>query len=156
MANGGQRDGMGLRPDVVRQRLAKLEEVVSHLLELETGDASRLSEDFRLAWAVERGLHLGSETIFDLGNHILTAHFGIAPRDYEEIAVRLAEVGVIDAALRDRLKGLGGFRNLLVHEYMRLDPDRIAEHLRRDPADFTEVAQQIRTWLDQYDEGTSG
>lgn len=55
---------------------------------------------------------------------------------------------MIDAALRMRMKGLGGFRNLLVHEYLRIDPDRIADHLRKAPAEFTELARQIRVWLD--------
>jgi uncharacterized protein YutE (UPF0331/DUF86 family) len=34
---------------------------------------------------------------------------------------------------RERLKGLGGFRNILVHDYLRLDPDLVATKLTRAP-----------------------
>ena len=79
------------------------------------------------AWVAERGLQLGAEAIFAIGNHVLSAHFGVSPKDYEDIIVQLAACGVIDDAVRQRLKGLGGFRNILVHGYLRIDPDRVAE-----------------------------
>ena len=62
---------MVLRPDAVRERLVKLEEVISRLKEIEP---RALREDFRHAWAAERGLQLAAEIIFDVGNHILSAH----------------------------------------------------------------------------------
>lgn len=147
---------MVLRIDVVRQRLAKLEEVITHLIELGAMDRASLRLDFRTAWAVERGLHVAAETVFDMGNHILSAHFGVVSKDYEDIVARLEEVGVIDHELRSTLKGLGGFRNLLVHEYLRLDPDRVADYLARAPREFGEVALQIRRWLEGVETAARG
>jgi uncharacterized protein YutE (UPF0331/DUF86 family) len=50
---------------------------------------------------------------------------------------------------RERLKGLGGFRNILVHDYLRLDPDLVATKLTRAPQDFSEFALAVRRWLEQ-------
>ncbi|MBI1818212.1 MAG: DUF86 domain-containing protein [Deltaproteobacteria bacterium] len=61
-------------------------------------------------------LQLGAEIIFDIGNHILSAYFGTSAQDYEDILPQLATRGVIPEALHQRLKGLGGFRNILVHD----------------------------------------
>lgn len=138
---------MVLRPEAVRQRLLRLEEVVSRLEELARLEPQAPGRDFRSAWAAERGLQLGAEICFDVGNHILSAHFGVSPQDYEDIIVQLASHGVIDDRLRDRLKGLGGFRNILVHGYLRLDPDRVARSLTTAPADFTDFAGAVRGWL---------
>ena len=40
---------------------------------------------------------------------------------------------MIGAPLREELKGLGGFRNILVHGYLRVDPDRVARSLQVSP-----------------------
>jgi len=139
---------MVLRPDAVRERLLKLEEVISHLEEVTRLDPATMRLNFRDAWVAERGLQLGAEAIFDIGNHVLSAHFGVSPKDYEDILVQLAACGVIEDAVRQRLKGLGGFRNILVHGYLRIDPDRVAEVLARAPGDFSAFAQALRRWLE--------
>jgi uncharacterized protein YutE (UPF0331/DUF86 family) len=138
-----------LRPEAVRQRLLRLEEVVSRLEELGRVEPAALRDSFRDTWAVERGLQLAAEIVFDIGNHILSAHFGVSAQDYEDILVNLQAHGVIEPALGDRLKGLGGFRNLLVHGYVRLDPARVAEHLRAAPERFAGFASAVRKWLDR-------
>ena len=139
---------MVLRPEAVRERLLRLEEVLSHLEELrrEGVDPRR---DFRQAWLAERGLQLAAEIALDVGNHILSAHFGVSASDYEDVATQLAACGVIDAELRERFRGLGGFRNLLVHGYLRLDADRVAEVLADAPERFSALARAIRAWLER-------
>ena len=138
---------MVLRPEALRERLQKLEEIISRLEELSRVDRDALRTNFRDAWTAERGLQLGAETIFDIGNHILSAHFGVTPKDYEDIVVQLADHGVIGEPLRNRLRGLGGFRNILVHDYLRIDPDRVAEYLSKAPTDFSNFARAAREWL---------
>ena len=139
---------MVLRADAVRARVAKLEEVVSGLEQLSRGSSAAPPKDLRDVWAIERGLLLGAETIFDIGNHILTAHYGLSANDYEDIVVQLAAQGVIDEALRQRLTGLGGFRNILVHGYLRIDPALVEKHLEKAPAEFSDFARAIRRWLE--------
>lgn len=138
---------MVLRPDALRERLQKLEEIISRLQQMSRLDRTMLRANFRDAWTAERGLQLGAETIFDIGNHILSAHFAVTPKDYEDIITQLAAQGVIDESLRNRLKGLGGFRNVLVHDYLRIDPDRVAEYLAKAPAEFSDFARAVRAWL---------
>jgi uncharacterized protein YutE (UPF0331/DUF86 family) len=106
-----------------------------------------LRSSFRDGWVAERGLQLAAEVVLDIGNHILSAHFGVTAKDYEDIITQLAAHGVIDDHVRARLKGLGGFRNVLVHGYLRVDPERVAAHLAGAPADFSSFAAAVRTWL---------
>jgi uncharacterized protein YutE (UPF0331/DUF86 family) len=137
-----------LRPDSIRQRLLKLEETVTGLEEVlasrRASPASRLVD----GWAAERGLQVGAEIILDIGNHILTAHYGVSPQDYEDIITQLGVHDVIDPELQGRLKGLGGFRNVLVHGYLRIEPSRVDGALERAPVDFRDFGRAIRRWLD--------
>ncbi len=56
---------------------------------------------------------------------------------------------MIGASLREELKGLGGFRNILVHGYLRVDPDRVAHFLQVSPSRFSEFARVVRAWLEK-------
>jgi uncharacterized protein YutE (UPF0331/DUF86 family) len=136
-----------LRPDAIRERLLRLEEVRTRLEELAGLDAADLTENFRNSWAVERGLQLAAEVVFDVGNHILSAHFGRSAQDYEDIVLQLQQVGVISPPTREQLKGLGGFRNILVHGYLRIDSERVITHLRDAPGRFSEFDRDVRRWL---------
>ena len=98
---------MVLRPEAVRERLLKLEEVISRLDELRL--SARKNRGFRDEWAAERGLQLGAEIILDASNHILSAHFGVSAEDYEDVLRQLVKQGVIDDAMGGRLKGLEVF-----------------------------------------------
>ena len=137
---------MVLRSDSVRERLLKLEEAASGLERILA--ARRPTPDLRDDWAIERGLQLGAEAVLDIGNHILSAHFGTSARDYEDIITRLGDVGVLPTELRDQLRGLGGFRNILVHGYLSLDPARVRRFAEHAPADFRAFSVAIRAWLE--------
>jgi uncharacterized protein YutE (UPF0331/DUF86 family) len=134
-----------LRPDSIRERLLKLEEAASGIERIVGTRAA--AGDLRDDWAIERGLQLGAEAVLDVGNHILSAHFGLSARDYEDIITRLGDIGVLPGDVRDRLRGLGGFRNILVHGYLSLDRNRVMAFAQHAPADFRKFAAAIRGWL---------
>ncbi len=138
---------MVFRDSSVRIRLDRLEEVIAELLKLQLLGAEALRESRSTMWAVERGLHLGAEIILDVGNHILTAQYGVSPADYGDIVKQLGQQGILDQGLRKRLEGLAGFRNILVHDYVRLDPERVLAVLATAPRVFGDFAQAIRDWL---------
>jgi len=142
---------MVVRAEAIQVRLQRLEEVISELERLGDLDLETLRVNVSQRWAVERGLQLGAEILFDIGNHILSAHFGVSPEDYGDIVRQLANRGVIGEELRNRLSGLSGFRNILVHDYMRLDPDKVFEALGRAPVDFSDLARAVRVWLASLD-----
>lgn len=58
----------------------------------------------------------------------------MSAQDYEDTLTQLWACGVIPAEVHDQLKGLGGFRNILLHGYLRLDPGKVADLLARAPA----------------------
>ncbi len=137
---------MVLRPDALRSRLLKLEEVISGLERMADRNAPGGSEQ-QSRWALERGLQLGAEIVLDIGNHILSAHFGVSAENHEDVITQLHAHGVIDDSLRSRLRGLGGFRNILVHDYVRLDPTRVDAFASRAPDDFSTFVRAARRWI---------
>lgn len=140
---------MTLRPEVVRERLRKLREIVSNLESLQQIPRQELVGSFRNYWLAERGLQLAAEIVFDVGNHLLAGLFNFSAPTYEEIPRKLLEREVISEALRDRLRGLGGFRNILVHGYLDVDHALLHDFLREDLGCFRAFADEVEDFLDE-------
>ena len=140
---------MVLRKEALRERLAKLEEVVTRLTQIARVTREEFRTDYRHTWLAERGLELAAQAILDIGNHILAGQFGESAPEYEEILTRLGAHRVLSDDLGGRLRGLGGFRNILVHGYLRIDPDKVYDALARSARDFTDFQAEIAAWLEK-------
>ena len=111
--------------------------------------ADDLAADLTLCWAVQHGLLAGISLILQAAQHILTRRFGTLPESYEASLAELRTRGVISAALYRRLRGAGGFQNVLVHEYLQVDLARVARYARRAPTTFRHFADELTRWLGQ-------
>ena len=100
-------------------------------------------------WARERGLQIAAQAVFDIGNHVLAGGFADRPADYASITAMLARKGVISDELEARLRGLAGFRNLLVHDYARVDSAKVLEMLETRLQDFLAFADVVEDWLNR-------
>lgn len=137
---------MALEVDIVRRKLLAVEQAVSRLRAWQPITAERLAEELLLQWAVERGLQIASEALFDAGNHILAGAFAETADRYAEIPIRLVARGVLTKQTGARLRGLAGFRDVLVHDYAAVDLDRVAQGCARLD-DFEAFVRDVELWL---------
>ncbi|MDR7530871.1 MAG: DUF86 domain-containing protein [Armatimonadota bacterium] len=140
---------MVVRRESVLASLAELDVVADELRRYAAVTAGQLRADLSLRWTVERGLLAGLSVVFNVADHLLVGAFGIHAESYEDSLDQLARHGVISADLREGFRGSAGFRNVLVHEYTRVDPDRVADMVRRAPDLFKVFAREVRDWLDR-------
>ena len=115
-----------LDPDVVRNKLDATERTCGVLESLGEVDAPRLHDDPVVAAAVERLLGRLVDLAVEVNSHLAAALLGRAPGEYRESFDLVVDAGILDASLADRLKPSVGMRNVIVHEYVRLDLDRVA------------------------------
>ena len=142
---------MILRPAVVRDRLRHLRRVVGNLEELRSVERKEFLSSYRHFWLAERGLQLAAEALFDIGTHILAGEFNLHPAEYEEVTRRLARQGVISSGLYERLRGLGGFRNILVHAYLEIDEERVYDFLQNELQAFRDFTGEVEAFLARSD-----
>ena len=138
---------MPIRPDVVRRKLLDIRQTIRRLRSWRPITVERLKEDAQLQWAVEHGLHIAAEALFDAGAHILTGEFQEAVDEYRAIPARLAACGVISAETARRLESLAGFRNVLVHEYADVDLRQVHAALGRLD-DLEAFVADVEHWLE--------
>ena len=138
---------MSLRVEFLVQALNELERVARELEKYREVTAEMLEEDLSLRWTVERGLLAGLTLIFQISDHLARA-FRKSVDTYEGLLLELKSVGVISNSLYQKLKGSGGFRNVLVHEYVRIDPREVVSVLRDAPDVFMSFKREIIKWLE--------
>lgn len=140
---------MAVRAEAIRVRLKKLREMIARLERVHARGEEAYNNDDLLQSAAERALQIATQCVLDIGNHIIAEMSLPLPMDNDEIINTLCKAGIISQGLSDRLAGIGGFRNVLVHDYLTLDQGRIFhEHLGHldDLRDFAaEVVKALDT-----------
>lgn len=103
-----------------------------------------LKENKMLRRYIERTLHLAVEACLDIGNHLI-ADLGLRePHDYKEIMVVLTEAGYLPAGKLANLKKMAQFRNVIVHDYARIDPEILYGILRNNIDDLRLFIRMVR------------
>lgn len=139
---------MGIDRNVVDRLLSELEQTVATLRRLQGGTLADLQASPERGWAVEHGLQIAIQALLDVGNHILAVHGANGVEEYADILERLAERGVLPRDFAESIRGMAGFRNLLVHGYARVDLARVHEFLSTRLGDFEAFAGHVLRYLE--------
>lgn len=140
---------MGIDRIVVDRLLAELEGTVATLRRHQNVTLAELEASPERAWALEHGLQIAIQALLDVGNHILAAEGANGVEEYVDIIVGLAERGVLPREFAESIRGMAGFRNLLVHGYARVDLARVHDFLRTRLGDFEVFAGHVMRYLEK-------
>jgi len=114
-----------VKKELVAVRLEKLREYLGILKKIQQYGIERFKDDIFISATGERYLHLTIECLLDIGNHIISDYGLRKPDTYAEIFEILLENKIISKALFKELEGMAAFRNILVHDYLRLDLEKV-------------------------------
>lgn len=135
--------------DVILERLMLLRDEVAYLKRerdaLETLDD--YGEDRRLRKAVERSLQVAVEACLDIGRRIISVQGFRYPETNQDVFAILAEEAVIPMELLPALQDMARFRNLIVHDYARIDDASVYGILKGRLSDFAAFAEAVRAYL---------
>ena len=132
---------------LIRKKLSVLENNVHTLERLRSYSLTDLQKDREKAWSVEHGLQLSIQIIFDTGNHILAAKGEQEIEEYVDVIDKLGEKGIVPSEFAQAIRGMAGFRNLLIHEYASVDMKKVYDILQNRLDDFRKFAGYIDTYL---------
>lgn len=122
--------------DLVSRRRLALEQYLRELREvIAVGRAAYLA-DWKSQRAAERSLHLAMEVCLDLAEHVIADQRLAAPETAAGMFDTLRDAQLIEPALAEALSRMARFRNLLVHDYVRIDASRVFDIAANDVADL--------------------
>lgn len=132
--------------ELVERRLAEIKGALLELKEIEGRGIEEFFTNSYLRYAAKYLLITAIEEAFSVCNHITTRK-GRIPHSYSECFLHLADLGVIDGELAERLVQMAKFRNMLVHIYWRIDDERVFRIISENIADLENFIEEVMAYL---------
>jgi uncharacterized protein YutE (UPF0331/DUF86 family) len=129
--------------------LAKLDELDSYLRELRSVVPASFHEYLTVEKrrSSERLLQVAIEAVIDICALLVTGLRLGLPADEDDLFEKLSAREVISPSLADLLRRMKGMRNILVHEYGRVDNALVFETVQQRLGDFDAFSREILAFL---------
>ena len=128
---------------VLARRVAAIRDAVARIREVLPETPTVFLADRTAREVVTLNLFLALQETIGLATHWLADEGVMVPDTYGEVFSVLAERGIIDAALGDRLRAAAGLRNLVAHQYGVLDFARVHAVARAELGDLLAFCEQL-------------
>lgn len=131
-------------------KIQNLDEYIGYLdkISKETKNKKTLFlNDFYFFGTAERYLQLSIQTIMDLVQMIIIEEGIKRPEENQEAIALLYENKIISKNLAANLDGIVGFRNILVHEYGKIDKEKVYYYLQEKIIDIKNFRKEILKFL---------
>ena len=116
---------------------------------IKTEEENLLSDEILIS-AVERNLQIAIESCMDIARHFVAKIPLEKPKkENKEVVKILSKHDIITNELAEKLLDMAGMRNILVHQYMEVDDEKIYHAVKHDLGDIEEFVAQIQTFLDK-------
>ena len=133
------------------QKIAELQQLTKalRLLQKKIDRKRFLAEDF-IRRAIERYLQLAIEATLDISDQIINEENLRKPAEYKDNILILGEQGILPKKFAVRFSLAAGFRNILVHDYVRLDKEKVYEHFKKDATDIEKFIKAVLVYLKKH------
>ncbi|MDE2040833.1 MAG: DUF86 domain-containing protein [Patescibacteria group bacterium] len=125
-----------LHVQTIQDKLFRLKQNADFIEDLVRNRSKELESDQPLYNGLEHLMQISIEIIVDVGSHILAEKFHESPSTYEQVITALGTHGIIPKDFAEQQKGMAGFRNLLVHDYDKVDPKQVIAYAHTAPESF--------------------
>lgn len=122
--------------EILSHRLALLGEYIADLEAEKDISLKEFQGNKKLRRYTERTLHLAVESCLDIASHIISDEKLREPADNKDFFAVLGEAGYLPEDLTAKLMKMAQFRNVIVHDYARLDPEILWNILQRNVMDL--------------------
>ena len=122
---------------------------MAELRELRPGTLEEYLANRRLQRNCERELQIAIQCVLDVGSHLIAEETLESPEDLKDIFGILGSSSILPQAFAERLEPMAGFRNVLVHDYLRIDHAKVYDALTQALDDLVEFGRHVQAWLDR-------
>jgi uncharacterized protein YutE (UPF0331/DUF86 family) len=106
-------------------------------------DLKTFADDLDRQEIISFNLHLAIENCIDIAAHIISEEGYGMPGSASDMFYLLEENSCISAELTEKMVKAIGLRNLIVHEYAKIDLDRLYQIIQKDIGDITDFLAAV-------------
>lgn len=130
----------------ISNKLQKLEGYVQQLREFQNYRYDEIEDDLEKIWMIEHGLQVSIQIVIDVGNYILASIDENQVEDYTDILDKLGQHNILPARFAAKIRGMAGFRNVLVHQYSEVNLRQVYDVLQNRLEDFVKYIEYIESY----------
>jgi uncharacterized protein YutE (UPF0331/DUF86 family) len=141
-----------INKNFVQRKITLIQTDLERLVPLAEDSFEEINSDFVKQAAVERLLERIINRAIDINQHIIAEHNTERtqpPLDYRETFLRLTEFGMYSKEFAERIGKSIGTRNILAHEYDKIDNELIYRSMGDCLKDYTEYCGYILKFLEE-------
>jgi len=124
-------------------RLKKLSDQLKELKKHGQISVEKLNSDKLLSSALERQLEVACEIALDIARLVNTDQRLPVAEDYKGYIVSLGKANILPAEFATEFSKIAGFRNILAHDYLDIDPKQIVDKINNHLVDFDTFIRSI-------------
>ena len=132
---------------LILRKLADLETYFNQLSEYSNLTVKEYGGDWKVQRIVERTLQMMIESCLDIAGHIISDGGYRIPNNYADTFRVLYENNILDKALFATMGKMVKFRNIIVHDYDKVDTEVVIAILKKDLNDFVRYKNTILEFL---------
>lgn len=127
--------------DILLQKKASLERSIKQARNYYAKPSdTRFADDHYKQDAIMINLQRACEQCLDMANLVIRVKKLGLPAGSKDSFTLLKKASIIDSAMEKKLKGMVGFRNVIVHEYQEIDYKRVENVITTHADDLIEFA----------------
>ena len=133
--------------DTIDNKISQIKKYLGQTEAFKKYSRQEIETDDLVRPALEHVLFLITQSVIDLGDMLISYRAFRKPGNQSEIFQILKENNVIPRELEEKLISMTGFRNVIAHDYAKVNYDRVYEVLHKDLKDieeFIEVVSRIK------------
>ena len=136
-----------IKSAVILRLLESLRENVTLLRPLQPESLADLTADLVRYNGVIHLLQTSVEHVTDVCAHLLAGSGLEIPGEYKQIITKAGQHRILPYDFAQRIAPMASFRNIVVHEYLTVDPVRVHQHLQYGLDDFEQFIHHIYEYL---------
>lgn len=133
---------------MVKNKIDRIQEDLLHLEDFLDVSFDEVAKDYNTHKVVERIIEVIVNTAIDINQHIIVEEGkGDLPFDFKESFLLLSDFGVYPRKFAEEISQSAGLRNILVHEYTKLDERKFYNSIKDCYKDYTKYCRYVLDYL---------
>jgi len=133
--------------ELLRRKINKIENYIKEIEPLLVLTSNEIVSDILKLRTVERNFQLIVDTMLDINTHIISSENLKTPETLQETFSILGDGGVLSIDFVKKIAPVVGLRNIVVHEYEKVDNEKMMQDLKDGISQFGEYLISIDNFL---------
>ena len=117
--------------DLIQRKATQIEHSVARINEKLPANLNAFVNDFDAQDIIYRNFQIAVQNAVDIGSHIIATQRLAAPKSMGDVFTQLTTHRLISSKMGKELRDMVTVRNIIVHDYTRIDHKKVFRHLKK-------------------------